>query len=201
MKKRLGLQFEIVINLLLLMAAALLFSGFLLLKLTEQALVQQRVAGVREHLQLIAGTLSADGDGKGLASEADAARAQMLRRAFTLVQSEAWFLADDQLRIVASGFSGPQQLPLSADLRRARFENEPTMTLDYPFSWLISARTPEPQVTWSLRLTANERFSGVLQARFPLGDVREHIAASRRIFLIYVGLYGGVLFLFGLCRP
>ena len=80
MKKRLGLQFEVIVNLLLLMAAALLFSGFLLLKLAERELVQQRVEGVREQLLLIAGSLPAGAEGDSTA------RLRQLRRAFATVQ-------------------------------------------------------------------------------------------------------------------
>ena len=54
MSRKIGLRLEIVLNITLLVGASLLFGGLLLLKLSEQQLVEQKVADVTALSQVLA---------------------------------------------------------------------------------------------------------------------------------------------------
>lgn len=192
MARRFGLRTEIIVNLLLLMGAALLFSGFLLLRLSERELVAERVAALRDRMQLFAGLLSEEAHaGTG------ALQQRFLRGALTM-QPGALYLFDRQLQPLAASVDQFRRPPDPAQLTRVRLERVPVEEVLFGAGIFSPQRDASGQVLLSVPLLSRGEFAGALQGRFPLRELEQRLAKARGIFLLYAGLYGGILFLFGL---
>lgn len=192
--RRFGLRTEIIVNLLLLMGAALLFSGLLLLKLAERQLLDERVARVREELTILAQFL----DEAPPAAVDAAARQSRFLRGFTLLAPDALYLVDAKLQVAVSAFAAEELPPERADLARARLERQPVEGLSFRTTLLPWPQAVPGQVRVTVPLLTHGEFAGALQGHFPLAGVEERMRTARGLFLLYAGLYGGVLFGFGL---
>lgn len=197
MQKAAGLRTEIIVNITLLMGAALLFAGFLLLKLTERELVTQRTGTVIATMEIVSHALSPEirqarpGDDLG-------ARAADLLRAFPATLAlRAWRVVGPDLAPLASAAADDIRLPSTAELGRFRYLAEPVVRVQYPPAWLPFGPERESLVEVSVPLQSRGGFAGVLQARFSLTDVRQRVLAAHKLVLLYVVLYGAILVLFG----
>jgi signal transduction histidine kinase len=193
-----GLRTEIIVNIALLLGAALLFAGFLLVKLTERALLTQRINGVSGTMEIISHSLS-------FAFQEGTTDKDLVMRAASLLQAspaafplEAWGLADRDLIPLAVTGAKESVPPAVAELGRVRYDGEPAVRLHYPPDWLPFGEAPESFVIVTVPVLKRGEFAGALQARFSLADVRQRVLVAYKLIFLYVALYGTVLALFGI---
>lgn len=194
MKRQVRLRTEIIVNLLLLMGAALFFVSLLLLKFAEEELLAQRVKGVTTALRTVAAALGAeDGDADQLAQ-----RARRLLGTFGEQEPGlAWTLVDSQLRPLAAGGASDAPPPVQEDLVRTGALAEAVLRLRYQTVLQPFGDTSANLLRYSVPLPGRDGMQGVLQVRLGLDDLAERLGAARRLTLSYVVLYGLVLVLFG----
>lgn len=195
MRRIVGLQAELIITTALLVGAALLFGGFLLLRLTEQKLVEQQIVQVRSTVHLIGQALS-PGDPSEISVSQSKLRHLLTGADFDL---DRWLIYDRQLQPVGADAQRDRMGRRSAVLaRQARLQPGPQLLIDYPESWLPFAETSVGSIESAVALYDSSRtFSGVVWLQFSLADVQKQVAANRNLVLLYVGLYGLVLTAFG----
>lgn len=183
MAKQFGLRTEIIINLCILVGAALLFSGFLLLNLMERELVKNQTESARQQLILAA----------RLAERLLGEEPLAIRSALADTPTR-WFLIDRNLQVVVSD---APDTPLRRDeLNWIRFEDDAIVQLDYSSFYLFGMEDAET-VTITVPLRADGRFAGALQGHFSLAPIREALAGATQFYLFFLLLYGGILLLFG----
>ncbi|OHB33956.1 MAG: hypothetical protein A2X84_01485 [Desulfuromonadaceae bacterium GWC2_58_13] len=183
---------EILVNLTILVGAALLFAGFLLLKLTEKELVTQRVSNAVDMAEVLARALAGDAE----SPEVMTGRAHSLLKPLSS-QIESWILYDSDLQPAASFQLTSHDSP--GDLARFRFVEEPVVVVDYASGWLPFNQEPAAgEVSVTLPLRDQRKFVGIFQARFSLGDIRLRVQSARQLVLLYVAMYGLTLVVFGL---
>ncbi len=193
MARRIGLRTEIIVNIILLMAAALLFVGFLLLKLSERELLRERVARVTGALELVAATLTPPGDLIAPGSW----RSGLPRALPADLAIDTLVLVDLDLRSVYLSSEGREPRLDQGRLDWARRSRETDVVLRYGWAWWPLPDSGEREVLVTVPLLRGGEFAGALQARFPLGDIRDRLYQAQRLVLLYVVLYGLVLVLFG----
>ena len=179
-----GLRTEIVISTVLLLGAALLFAGFLLVKLSERELLDERRLSLLRTARLIA------------AADPSPATVSILLVPLTrdgdLV---AWRLLDDKLTQVMAFSQGGAALP--AEMPAAPFEpGEIGEALNYSSSWNPFVAPPENFLDLALRFGGSS--GHVLQLRFSLAELVAQVHRGQRLILAYVILYGAVLSAFGI---
>lgn len=196
MQGRIGLRTEIIVNIVLLMGAALLFTGFILVKLAERELLAQRIASVTGIMEILARASlldpSADND------------AALLAGVSPLMQGlppgssvSGWGVVGRELQLLAEhGSSSGFRLEQKA-LTQVRRTSEPELRLNYPAAWPLFGTTPVSDVVVTVPVLRQGMFQGALQARFPLSDVRQRVLSAQKWMLLYTLLYGAVLVLFG----
>ncbi|APG28903.1 hypothetical protein A7E78_14345 [Syntrophotalea acetylenivorans] len=198
MAKQVGLRTEIIFHITLLLGAALLFGGFLMLKLTERELLNQRLDNLKATLEVVALSL-----GETLAGE-DVERNQEMRvaRLWPLLPDATalgvWRLKGKILEPLFLSSSKESLLSDGPQLQALRFRAEPQDHLVYTGVWLPWGGTPTCYFSSTLPLRQRGKLAGVLQARFSLDEVAVRVRSSLKILLVYVVIYGAVLFLFGL---
>ena len=184
MSTRTGLRTEIVVSTVLLLGAALLFAGFLLVKLTEGELLAERQLSLQRTARLLAsgGSLPA----------ALSARLLPLTRDGEL---RAWRLLDEELAPLLSFSQGggtlPEELPAvgpeAGDLAE---------TISYSSSWIPFGSPPDNYLDLAVRVSGAG--GGVLQLRFGLDSLSGQVHRAQRLILLYVVVYGAILSLFGI---
>ncbi len=198
MAKPVGLRTEIIFHVTLLLGAALLFGGFLLLKLTERELLNQRVDSLMATMEIVAQSL-----GHSLAMETppveNRARAvQLLHLLPGATEVGAWQLVDGGLVPLYTSQSA-QSFPAADRMQpRFRYLAESEVFLSYGGVWPFWGAAGEPALEVVVPLRSNGAFGGILQSRFSLDDVARRVRGAQKMLLLYVLLYGCVLFLFGL---
>ncbi len=186
MARQFGLRTEIIVNLFILMGAALLFSGFLLLNLLERELVKNNIENDRQQLILAARL-----------AESMAGKQQEAIRSALAGTPAHWFLVNEDLHVIASD-SPVTTLPVQReDMAWLRFEEEPITLLDYSSFYFFGRSDAAEIVTITVPLRVGGRFTGALQGRFSLAPVKEALAGATQFYLFFLLLYGGVLLLFG----
>lgn len=195
MKRQVGLRTEIIVNLLLLMGAALFFVSLLLLKFAEEELLAQRVKGVTNALRTVVLAL-----GPEMVKESGdlAGRCRNLMEA--LAQSEpglGWTLVDGQLRPLAQGGAIDAPAVSQEDLIQAGVVNEGVLRVRYQSVLIPWNASGDNHLRYTLPLPANDQALGGLQVRLGLEDLAQRLVVARRLTLSYVVLYGLVLVLFG----
>lgn len=195
---RTGLRAEIIVNIVLLLGAALLLAGFLLIKLTERELLAQRVTSATGIMEILARTVPLN---LAAASDHDAA---LLAGISPLMQGLpagstvlGWGVAGRELHFLAeygqsSGFR-LEEKPLAP----VRLTGEPAVRINYPSAWPLFGSYPESYVVVTVPILRQGVFLGALQARFPLDEVRQRVTSAQKLMLLYAVLYGTVLVLFG----
>jgi signal transduction histidine kinase len=195
---RTGLRAEIIVNIVLLLGAALLLAGFLLIKLTERELLAQRITSATGIMEFLARSvplnLVADKDHDAALLEGVAPLLQGLPTASTVL---GWGVAGRELNLLAeygqsSGFRLEGKL-----LAPVRLTGEPAVRINYSSAWPLFGSYPESYVVVTVPILRQGVFHGALQARFPLDEVRQRVTAAQKLMLLYAVLYGTVLALFG----
>ncbi len=198
MAKQVGLRTEIIFHITLLLGAALLFGGFLMLKLTERELLNQRLDNLKATMEVVALSL-----GETLVAE-DSEHNQEMRvaRLWPLLPDATalgvWRLKGKALEPLFLSSSKESLLSDGPRLQALRFMAEPQDRLVYTGVWLPWGTTPSSYFSSTLPLRQRSKLVGVLQARFSLDEVAVRVRSSLKILLLYVVVYGTVLFLFGL---
>jgi two-component system, NtrC family, sensor kinase len=190
MAKQFGLRTEIIVNLLILMGAALLFSGFLLLNLAEREMVRGRVDSARQQLE-VAGRLLTE-----LIPQAGTLSQQQALRASLAGTNASWLLVDEQSHIAARDSSSSLQLH-AEDFLFARHDRQAFTHLSYTSVYFLSGGQGDDLVRITVPLYTGQHFRGALQGQFPLASVKEELRRVGTLYLLYVAFYGIVLLFFG----
>jgi signal transduction histidine kinase len=196
--KPVGLRTEIIFHITLLLGAALLFGGFLLLKLTERELLNQRVDSLTATMEIVAQSLS-----HALAMETPPVEhrdraVQMVHLLPGATEVGAWQMVDGTLVPLYAGQSEPSSNAAHGVKPRFRYLAEPQILLSYRGAWPLWGAAGESVLEVVVPLRSGGAFRGILQARFALDDVARRVRGAQKMLLLYVFLYGGVLFFFGL---
>ena len=191
MAKVVGLRTEILVTLTFLLVAALLLGGLLMLRLTEQRLLGERLRHLDEVARLVAVALAEqdahvnDGD-RGLL------RQQMLARLAEVGHSDGWWFFDQNLDLIES-FTSAGREPFSAARRQqVRLTGEGERRVTFP-ALLNLFTAADAGVHLAAPVLNNHRFVGVLEVHFSLDDIRLQLIDSLQLLFIYVILYGLVL--------
>lgn len=198
MANKYGLRTEITLNITLLLGAALLFGGFLILKLTERELLDQRVASLAATAQMVGSTI---GDMLGSEMEADALRPRVERLLQPLppgTTTGLWQWSNNTLTPVYLYGHDKAGLDSAQRFLPVRYIPEPQFVLSYSSAWLTLGHVAPSFYEITLPLYSQAGFAGALQMRFPLDGVGHRVRASFKILIAYVFLYGTVLFFFGI---
>lgn len=198
MAKQVGLRTEIIFHITLLLGAALLFGGFLLLKLTERELLSQRIDNLEMTMEVVARAV-----GESLAADdAEPGQHKRVARLLPLLPDAAalgvWKLEGNAMTSVYRHSPDDGWLSSGSQLQAMRFIVEAQSQVSYSSGWLAWGEAPACYFKTTVPIRQGGKFVGVLQARFPLDQVAHRVRSSLKILLLYVVLYGAVLFLFGL---
>lgn len=189
MAKTVGLRAEIIINIALLVVAALLFVSFLLIRLTEKELLEERL----RHLSNIMSVFSRSSV-LVIPESLSSVMVQNLIPPDTGILS--LFLTDSHLNPL-----DPKVNMTDADtdeLRQVRMNGEASIKIRYESLWFFHDETKKNIAIITVPLLDRQQRGSFLQAHFSLTDIYLRIVAAQRLVLIYVALYGGILLLFGI---
>ncbi len=189
--KSVGLRTEILVTLTFLLVAALLLGGMLMLRLTEQRLLAERLRHLEETTRLVAVALSPQQETAEPVSYRSS-RQQVLVQLSETSHCDGWWLFDQHLNPLES-FSTAGRLPFNTARRQqVRLTGDVERRVDFPTLLnLFSATTAGVQL--AIPLYVDQRFAGVLEMHFSLDDIRLQLMDALRLLLIYVVLYGLVL--------
>ncbi|MGK2906378.1 MAG: sensor histidine kinase [Desulfuromonadales bacterium] len=200
MPMRTGLRTEIILSISLLLAAALLFAGFLLVKLTERNLLEQQRAHAAGVVQLIAAVVDEPTRAGGGDHDLAIAVGSLQRLQTVLGQLPdvvAWRLLDAQQQVISStSYAADQQF---SSIPPALLEpGELSEVLVYQPVFLFSTSGPQSYLDLSSPLwVANEPY-GLLQIRFSLKGLQQRVQQAQQLILVYALVYGLVLAVFGI---
>lgn len=196
---RTGLRTEIILSISLLLAAALLFAGFLLVKLTEHHLLEQQ----RNHAMTVMRMLAAGLDGMTPAAtkeeeSANAARSVSRLQALLARQQNviAWRLLDNRLQPMA-GTSYRTGHAFSSISPSALGKGDLHEDLVYESWRFLRGGQHLDYLDLSMPLSAGNEAYGLLQVSFDLADLQQRVLGAQKVTLVYVIAYGFVLALFG----
>lgn len=185
------LRTEILLTLTFLLGAALLLGGALFLRLTEQSLLEERLA----RLEIVANTL-ANVLTVYSVDNASIDRVQTLR---DLIQKrpdkfnhDGWRLYDENLKLLAMDSATEDVSGGVARRQQVKLTLEPVSLVSFP-SLLDFFGREEAKAHFVEPIFFQNQFSGLLELRFSLDDIRYHVLRIQKIILIYVFLYGIVL--------
>lgn len=184
MAMKTGLRTEIVISTVLLLGAALLFAGFLQVKLTERELLEERRTSLHRTARLVAA-----------ANPSESSLSALL---FPLASDgglAAWRLLTPDLAPVVSFSRDAVPLPEVAPPVPFATGNIGEQ-LSYSSLW-NPFQTPSASYL-DLAVPLGNPVGNVLQLRFSLASLVAQVHKAQRLVLIYVVLYGAVLSAFGI---
>jgi signal transduction histidine kinase len=190
-KKTVGLRTEILVTLTFLLVAALLLGGMLMLRLTEQRLLAERLRHLDETARFFALALS-EQQRSADSSHSSRLRQRLLDKLSENANCDGWWLFDQDLNALDSFTSGGQQ-PFSLP-RRQQVKLTGNMEVRVHFPALLNLfDSASAGVQLALPFYADQRFAGVLEMHFSLEDIRLQLLDALKILLLYVSLYGLVL--------
>lgn len=196
---RAGLRTEIILSISLLLAAALLFAGFLLVKLTERNLLDQERAHAGSFMRVVVAGLEALDPSITVAGEA-AISAQSVSHLQALLENQpeviAWRLLDNRLQVLAStdyrtGHTFATISPTALG-KGELFEN-----LSYQSWHFFGAGSVLNYLDLSMPLWSGNEPYGLMQISFDLGELQQRVRGAQQVTLFYVIVYGVILALFG----
>ncbi|MDH3454730.1 MAG: hypothetical protein OEL80_06235, partial [Desulfuromonadales bacterium] len=199
MPLRTGLRTEIILSISLLLAAALLFAGFLLVKLTERNLLDQQRAHDANIIQLVAAGVDQPYRATGAVNNVEIAVASLDRLQTVLARQAditAWRLLDTSLQVLTSTayHTGNAFANLSpSTLEKGELYEELVYQSYRPFIKAV----PESYLDLATPLWIGDEPYGLLQIRFSLEGLHQRVQQAQRLTLLYVIVYGLVLAAFG----
>lgn len=192
---RTGLRTEIILSISLLLAAALLFAGFLMVKLTEHSLLDQKRAHAAGLMQLVAAGVDEPAPVSRPGNDLQIAIANLDRLQTVLSKQTdiiAWRLLDTNQQVLSSTAYKPTTEFTSispAVLQRDELFEE----LSYETFQFFVTNNPQRYLDLSTSLWAGNEPYGLLQIRFSLDELQQRVQDSQRLILIYVIIYGLIL--------
>ncbi len=193
---RTGLRTEIILSISLLLAAALLFAGFLLLKLTEQNLLEQQRTHSARIMRLVVASL--DEPSRAIDYDLELAISRMDRLQTVLGQQTGiggWRLLDVRLQPIASvADEMTNDFPTLSPLLLS--QGELYEELSYQSNWLVGEKFSHNYLDLTMSIWSNGEAQGLLQIRFSLDGLRQRVQQAQRLMMAYVVLYGLVLAVF-----
>lgn len=196
---RTGLRTEIILSISLLLAAALLFAGFLLVKLTERNLLDQQRVHAAGVIQLVAAGVDAPVRLTGADNDLELAIASLDRLQTVLGKQTdivAWRLLDTKLQVLTS-MAYEETKEFSSISPSVLGEGELYEELVYESFLLFINPEEQSYLDLSTPLWVDSGAYGLLQIRFSLEGLQQRIQSSQRLILLYVIVYGLVLAAFG----
>jgi signal transduction histidine kinase len=196
MAVRAGLRTEIIVSLSLLLVAALLFAGFLLVKLTEHNLLEQQ----RFHAATVTRLIAAGVESSATAGDAATTLVSRLDRLQTIVARQpdilAWRVLDTRLQVLAStAYSGAS--PFQDVSPSVLAHDELLENLSYRSFNLFGGNDEDYFIDMSTALHAADEPFALLQVRISLAPLHLRVQAAQQLILIYVIAYGLILTVFG----
>ena len=197
MSTRTGLRAEIILSITLLMAAAILFAGFLQIRLTERNLLDQQRAHAAGLIRLIVASLESPLREPGPVNDRTVAG---LGRLQAVLGKQAgisgWRLLDTRLQVLAStryDMTGEFSTLPPAAMDQGEIFTE----LVYSSFYLFSAAPATNYLDLSMPLWSGTEAYALLQIRFSLDDLHARVLRSQRLVIVYAIVYGLVLAGFG----
>lgn len=188
MSKSTGLRTEILITLSLLMGAALLLGGVLMLRLSEQSLLEQKVA----QLRLLTGTIVRSLADANAPERPIPLTAGLLRQLPDDQLHDGWWLYGPDLSLLAS-FSKEEGEPSStARMQQVRLSGQGLEIVEFPPLLLLFSDAPR-MAHFIEPIYQRGQFRGLLDIRYSLNDIRQRLLLSLRLTVLYVLFYGMVL--------
>lgn len=179
LNRRWGLRTEIIVHIVFLLAAALLFVGFILLKLAEREVLDARVSGAVQTMEAL--SLSAQD------------RELDFDRLDESVGVEAFALMNEDLAPVFVAEEKTIEPFNMTEFQRVKLLGERRVQVFYDGAWWPFVRDSERYVIATVPVLDGDRFLGALQGRFPLDDIRRSLVSGQKLVLVLVVLYGSVL--------
>ena len=188
MTKPVGLRTEILVTLTLLLGAALLFGGIMMLHLMEQNLLKERVGQLRSLSRVLAMSYETAGGEDALLKE----KANLLESLPENVHCNGWWIYDRNLTVVDSYASGSVQHISAAKLQMVKLSQELQEKIVYS-SLLNFFDSVVPSFHLVLPIGSKGHFGGLLEVNFSFSDIRNKTLSLLRVLILYIFLYGIVL--------
>lgn len=183
-----GLTTEIVLNITILMVASLLLIGFTILKVSEQEILEQKVAGSRIVLFSLQRGITAF---QGEDWYQDPNLSRILVGFTQLREVEGMWIVDRDLRSLITRGDGTRY---NEDLFTAMYQGTEKIRLEKTGSLWWSFYT---RLISTAPLVRDGKVIGGVQVAFSLADVMDRIIVFRRLFLILILVDSLVLIAFG----
>lgn len=195
MAKSVGLRTEVLITLTLLLGAALLLGGVMMLHLMEKNLLEERVGQLRSFAQVLA-TVSCQPQGDLPADVVLEEKLVLLTQLPDDVHCDAWWLYDRNFNTVGSYATGQVSPSLAARLQMVKLSK--TLQQKTNYSTLLNFfEQAESTTQIILPLQFKNSFYGLLELHFSLADIRLKVLNSLQVLILYIILYGIILVLAG----
>lgn len=185
--KTTGLRTEIIVTLSLLLGAALLFGGLVMLRFTEVSLLEERVS----QLDILTRLLSSSEQMKQSSEQ----RIQFLNTFPEISDCQGWWLYDHNLKLIGSWVETDNAVvePSSAAIRNQTKLSGTTQRF-VEFSAMLNFLTQRSSTAqFVVPLVNQKQFSGILELTYSLQDIRNRLLTSLVLILLYIFLYGIVL--------
>jgi signal transduction histidine kinase len=174
------------------MVAALVLGGMLMLRLTEQSLIEQKMSQLRILTETLARSLANSPDST---IQEQAYFQNYLQRLPDELLVTSWRLYDSDLQLTVFEV-GEDPAASTAQLRQVRFSGQPFEILQFPTLLELFAATPA-FAKFIQPITQQGRIRGLLEIRFSLSDIRQRLQRSQQLTIVYVVLYATVLIFVG----
>ncbi|MFK5926715.1 MAG: ATP-binding protein [Desulfuromusa sp.] len=195
MAKSVGLRTEVLITLTLLLGAALVLGGVMMLHLMEKNLLEERVGQLRSFAQVLA-TVSRQPQGDLPEDVVLEEKLVLLAQLPDDIHCDAWWLYDRNFNSVGSSVTGQVTPSLAARLQMVKLTKKLQQKTNY--STLLSFfEQVESTTQLVLPIQFKNSFYGVMELHFSLADIRLKILGSLQVLILYIVLYGIVLVLAG----
>ena len=196
MPKQSGLRTEILLTLSLLLGAALLLDGMLVLRLAETKLQQERIDSLEVLSRTVAQSLVDNNREVASAKDWDVSLLPSSNDLQQFSNCKGWWFYDLQLRLLSS-YSGARPETTFLSLKQqARITR--SLTRSIQLSTVLNPFGSEASTAFFfVPLMANDRFLGLLEIHFSLQDIRKSLMKFQLNIFIYLPLYGIVLIFIG----
>ena len=195
MAKSVGLRTEVLITLTLLLGAALLLGGVMMLHLMEKNLLEERVGQLRSFAQVLA-AVSRQPQGDLPAAVVLEEKLVLLAQLPDDVHCDAWWLYDRNFNIVGSFVGGDISPSVAARLQMVKLTKELQQTTNYSTLLNFFEQT-ESTTQLVLPIQLRNSFYGLIELHFSLADIRLKVLGSLQVLILYIILYGIILVLAG----
>ena len=195
MARSVGLRTEVLITLTLLLGAALLLGGVMMLHLMEKNLLEERVGQLRSFAQVLA-AVSRQPQGDLPADVVLEEKLVLLAQLPDDVHCDAWWLYDRNFNIVGSFVGGDISPSVAARLQMVKLTKELQQTTNYSTLLNFFEQT-ESTTQLVLPIQLRNSFYGLMELHFSLADIRLKVLGSLQVLILYIILYGIILVLAG----